>query len=430
MSNILIVDDEKEIADLIEIYLKNENYNVYKYYSSEHIMNDLENIKIDLAILDIMMPGVDGFSLCEEIRKKYNFPIIFVTAKVENIDKISGFAIGADDYVTKPFEPLELVARVKAQIRRYKNYNKVEENEEVIDFRNIVINNNSHEFYFKDKKILLTPIEFSIMWYLCKNRGTTVKTEDLLDVEKRMNQIKKQARKNLRLAQENEQRKNDLIVYLAHDIKTPLTSMIGYLSLLNEINDMPLKQRVKYINIALEKSYRLEDLINELFDISRFNAEIIILSKEELNLTMMLEQIVDDFYPILKENNKEITIKSDDKIIIYADSDKIARVFGNIIKNAINYSINNDKIEIEVKKDNQNVIVKVKNKGAKIPEEKLKRIFEKSYRADSSRTSKTGGSGLGLAIAKEIVELHNGKIIATSNDLETVFEVVLPLCKN
>lgn len=242
--------------------------------------------------------------------------------------------------------------------------------------------------------------------------------EDLLDVEKRMNQIKKQARKN------------DLIVYLAHDIKTPLTSMIGYLSLLNEINDMPLKQRVKYINIALEKSYRLEDLINELFDISRFNAETIILSKEELNLTMMLEQIVDDFYPILKENNKEITIKSDDKIIIYADSDKIARVFGNIIKNAINYSINNDKIEIEVKKDNQNVIVKVKNKGAKIPEEKLKRIFEKFYRADSSRTSKTGGSGLGLAIAKEIVELHNGKIIATSNDLETVFEVVLPLYKN
>lgn len=236
--------------------------------------------------------------------------------------------------------------------------------------------------------------------------------EDLLDVEKRMNQIKKQARKNLRLAQENEQRKNDLIVYLAHDIKTPLTSMIGYLSLLNEINDMPLKQRVKYINIALEKSYRLEDLINELFDISRFNAETIILSKKELNLTMMLEQIVDDFYPILKENNKEITIKSDDKIIIYADSDKIARVFGNIIKNAINYSINNDKIEIEVKKDNQNVIVKVKNKGTKIPEEKLKRIFEKFYRADSSRTSKTGGSGLGLAIAKEIVELHNGKIVA------------------
>ena len=190
---------------------------------------------------------------------------------------------------------------------------------------------------------------------------------------------------------------------------------------------MPLKQRVKYINIALEKSYRLEDLINELFDISRFNAETIILSKEELNLTMMLEQIVDDFYPILKENNKEITIKSDDKIIIYADSDKIARVFGNIIKNAINYSINNDKIEINLKKDNNNAIVEVINKGKQISKEKLSKIFEKFYRLDSARTSRTGGSGLGLAIAKDIVELHNGTIIAESNEEETTFRVTLPL---
>lgn len=251
--------------------------------------------------------------------------------------------------------------------------------------------------------------------------------EDLLDVEKRMNQIKKQARKNLRLAQENEQRKNDLIVYLAHDIKTPLTSMIGYLSLLNEINDMPLKQRVKYINIALEKSYRLEDLINELFDISRFNAETIILSKEELNLTMMLEQIVDDFYPILKENNKEITIKSDDKIIIYADSDKIARVFNNLIKNAISYSKEESEIVINLKKDNNNAIVEVINKGKQISKEKLSKIFEKFYRLDSARTSRTGGSGLGLAIAKDIVELHNGTIIAESNEEETTFRVTLPL---
>ena len=242
-----------------------------------------------------------------------------------------------------------------------------------------------------------------------------------------MNQIKKQARKNLRLAQENEQRKNDLIVYLAHDIKTPLTSMIGYLSLLNEINDMPLKQRVKYINIALEKSYRLEDLINELFDISRFNAETIILSKEELNLTMMLEQIVDDFYPILKENNKEITIKSDDKIIIYADSDKIARVFNNLIKNAISYSKEESEIVINLKKDNNNAIVEVINKGKQISKEKLSKIFEKFYRLDSARTSRTGGSGLGLAIAKDIVELHNGTIIAESNEEETTFRVTLPL---
>ena len=178
--NILIVDDEKEIVDLIEIYLKNENYNVYKYYSSKNILNDLEELDIDLAILDVMMPDIDGFSLCSKIREKYGFPIIFVTAKVEDIDKISGLTIGADDYITKPFQPLELIARVKAQLRRYKTYNNSQNKDEnVIDFRNIVINNNTHEFYFNDRKIQLTPIEFSILWYLCKKRGQVVKTEEL-----------------------------------------------------------------------------------------------------------------------------------------------------------------------------------------------------------------------------------------------------------
>ena len=124
MSNILIVDDEKAIADLLEVYLQNENYNVIKYYSSTDVVRDIDNLKIDLAILDVMMPEVDGFKLCSIIRKKYNFPIIFATAKVEDIDKINGLSIGADDYVTKPFEPLELMARVKAQLRRYQKYNK------------------------------------------------------------------------------------------------------------------------------------------------------------------------------------------------------------------------------------------------------------------------------------------------------------------
>lgn len=122
--NILVVDDEKEITDLIQIYLENENFIVYKYYSSQDVLRDIDDLKIDLAILDVMMPDMDGFSLCNTLRRKYKFPIIFVTAKVEDIDKINGLSIGADDYVTKPFQPLELVARVKAQLRRYKNYNE------------------------------------------------------------------------------------------------------------------------------------------------------------------------------------------------------------------------------------------------------------------------------------------------------------------
>lgn len=178
--NILVVDDEKEISDLIEIYLENENYTVYKYYSSQSVLMDLDKLNIDLAILDVMMPDIDGFSLCSKIREKYNFPIIFVTAKVEDIDKISGLTIGADDYITKPFQPLELIARVKAQLRRYKKYNSLQNiDQNIIDFRNIVINNNSHEFYLNEEKIKLTPIEFSILWYLCINRGNVVRNEDL-----------------------------------------------------------------------------------------------------------------------------------------------------------------------------------------------------------------------------------------------------------
>lgn len=245
----------------------------------------------------------------------------------------------------------------------------------------------------------------------------------------KLNHLKRENEKNERLAKENEQRKNDLIVYLAHDLKTPLTSTIGYLSLLDEIKDMPNLQRERYIKIALEKSYKLEDLINELFDIARFNSETIILEKDDLNLNMMLEQLVEEFYPILKENDKEINLNIDSKIIINGDSNKLARVFGNLIKNAIYYST--DKlITIDVSEDNEKVKLIFSNKGKKISEEKLKRIFEKFYRADSSRTTKTGGTGLGLAIAKEIIELHNGTIKATSDEEYTKFYVELPIKKS
>ena len=178
MTNILIVDDEKDIADLLELYLKNDNYNVYKYYSSLDVVKDLDKLNIDLAILDVMMPNIDGFKLCSIIREKYNFPIIFATAKVEDIDKINGLSIGADDYVTKPFEPLELMARVKAQLRRYKKYNTIKE-ENIIEFRGIIINSDTHEFILNNKKIELTKTEFAILWLLCENVGSVVKSDTL-----------------------------------------------------------------------------------------------------------------------------------------------------------------------------------------------------------------------------------------------------------
>lgn len=250
---------------------------------------------------------------------------------------------------------------------------------------------------------------------------------EMVEVEKKLNHFKTEAIKNERLARENEQKKDELIVYLAHDIKTPLTSMIGYLSLLSEIKDMPQEQRNRYIDIALDKSYRLEDLINELFDVARFNSEKIVLEKEEINLNLMLEQIADDFYPTLKEMNKKINFTSDEKTILYADPDKLSRVFNNLIKNAVNYSKENTDIDISILNKENQATVKITNKGKQIPKEKLDKIFEKFYRLDSSRISKTGGSGLGLAIAKEIVELHGGRIYAESDMKETTFSVILPI---
>ena len=251
--------------------------------------------------------------------------------------------------------------------------------------------------------------------------------DELEEIQKRMNHLKRESEKNEKLAKENEEKKDELIVYLAHDIKTPLTSMIGYLSILDEIDDMPKKKQKNYISIALDKSYRLEDLINELFDVARFNSEKIVLEKEELNLNLMMEQIIDDFYPTLREVNKSIKLNYDEPISINGDPDKLSRVFNNLIKNAISYSKEESEIVIDLKKDNNNAIVEVINKGKQISKEKLSKIFEKFYRLDSARTSRTGGSGLGLAIAKDIVELHNGTIIAESNEEETTFRVTLPL---
>lgn len=179
-ANILIVDDEQAIADLVEVYLKNENYNVFKFYNGKDALNCIENERLDLTILDVMLPDVDGFSICQQIREKHNFPVIMLTAKEEETDKITGLTLGADDYISKPFRPLELIARVKAQLRRYKKYNTASaQDEAVISHSGLVIDVNTHECTLNEKKLSLTPTEFSILWVLCSNRGRVVSSEEL-----------------------------------------------------------------------------------------------------------------------------------------------------------------------------------------------------------------------------------------------------------
>ncbi|MDF2878116.1 MAG: transcriptional regulator [Clostridia bacterium] len=178
--NILVVDDEQAITDLIEIYLRNENYNVFKFYKGRDALKCIESENIDLAILDIMLPDVNGFSICQRIREEYTFPVIMLTAKDEETDKITGLTLGADDYITKPFRPLEMVARVKAQLRRYKKYNYVSiRSETVITHSGLVIDVKTHECQLNESPLSLTPTEFSILRILCENKGNVVSSEQL-----------------------------------------------------------------------------------------------------------------------------------------------------------------------------------------------------------------------------------------------------------
>lgn len=178
-TSILVVDDEKEIADLVELYLQNEGFSVCKCLTGEQALEEIAARRFDLAILDVMLPGLSGFDLCRKIREQYHYPIIMLTAKVADIDKITGLTIGADDYVTKPFNPLELVARVKAQLRRMTRYNEppAPPDEEILDFSGLIINKKTHECFFNEERLSLTPTEFAILWILCKNRGEVVSSE-------------------------------------------------------------------------------------------------------------------------------------------------------------------------------------------------------------------------------------------------------------
>ncbi|MBD5088397.1 MAG: HAMP domain-containing histidine kinase [Clostridiales bacterium] len=248
----------------------------------------------------------------------------------------------------------------------------------------------------------------------------------LKDVQDDMNAIRERNNRNIQLAKEAEQRKNDLIVYLAHDLNTPLTSVIGYLTLLVEEEELSDKLRKKYTGIALSKAERLEDLINEFFDITRFNLTTMALDKEAIHLSRMLEQIASEFLPIMDEKKLTWDMHVEKDIFFLGDADKMERVVDNLIRNAINYSYPETAIHLSLTQRGKEISLLVSNKGKNIAKEKLVHIFEQFYRLDSSRATNTGGAGLGLAIAKEIVELHQGSITAESRDESITFRVNLP----
>lgn len=250
---------------------------------------------------------------------------------------------------------------------------------------------------------------------------------ELAMAERKINSIRHTLTKRKTDAELAEQRKNDLVMYLAHDLKTPLSSVIGYLTLLRDEKQISDELKARYLSISLDKAERLEDLINEFFDITRFNLSNITLVYDKINLTRMLEQLAYEFKPALTGKNLKLEFEMQPDIFISCDANKMQRVFDNLLRNAVSYCNEDTSIKITAEQIEDHVLIKVMNEGNTIPWERLERIFEQFYRLDVSRSSATGGAGLGLAIAKEIVELHHGQITAHSADGLTCFEVSLPL---
>lgn len=279
-----------------------------------------------------------------------------------------------------------------------------------------------------ERKKTITAVSKMLQDYMiAEHGGDDIFPREYAEISAQMAEIKASMLQDQQALRDEAARKNDLVAYLAHDLKTPLTSVIGYLSLLDEAPDMPLEQKAKYTHIALDKAYRLENLVNEFFEIARYNLQQISLQKEKIDLYYMLVQMTDEFFPILSAKGNSVTLCANENLTVSGDPVKLARVFNNILKNAAAYSDSDTPITITAGEENGSMVIAVQNQGPTIPPEKLSTIFEKFYRLDEARTTEKGGAGLGLAIAKEIVTLHGGTITAHSADHTTVFRVTLPM---
>lgn len=284
-------------------------------------------------------------------------------------------------------------------------------------------------FYLSIRRMIryLNEISEEIHGILNDSEAPVMLPPELEPMAQELSQLKVKLARRKREAAESEQKKNELVVYLAHDLKTPLTSVIAYLTMLDEHPDMGSEERIKYTHVTLEKAIRLGELINEFFEITRFNLQDIVLERERLNLSILLEQLADESYGMLSEKKMTCAVDVEDDLMFHGDPDKLARVFDNLLRNAAAYSYEGTEILIQARSGGGRITIVFTNSGPQIPQKKLEMIFEKFYRVDDARSSKTGGSGLGLAIARQIVDLHGGVITATSDSLHTRFIVSLPL---
>ena len=515
---ILIVGDEKEIVDLLEVYLSNDGYSVYKCYNGLEAMKCIEQSQIDLAILDIMLPDIDGFRLCQKIREKFYFPIIMLTAKIEDSDKIMGLTIGADDYITKLFNPLEVVARVKTQSRRYQSYNSPNlsqsEEKDEYDIRGLLINRVSHKCYLYGKEIALTPLEFSILWYLpdtvplhytisdiasltrgyidgyptytgeCENglvvvgypkdrywkhmspswdydfiknapytvlivigvnvflifliymianskllksvkpitngiqalpsgEPVYVKEKGLLsDLAAKINQTSDILQKQKRNLQRKETARANWISGVSHDIRTPLSMVMGYAGQIEDNESLPESERKK-ARIIRQQSTKMKNLINDLNLASKLEYNMQPIHPEPVNLVAIARQSVVDFINLDMEEKYPIEWNTDEALTacaINGDKELLRRAIGNLITNSQTHNPDGCTISVCVRKSDTEYKIVVEDNGVGVTDEKLEKLRTTPHYMMSDSGTTEPRHGLGLLIVGQIVSAHKGTV--------------------
>lgn len=249
---------------------------------------------------------------------------------------------------------------------------------------------------------------------------------DLLITQDALNTVRLTALADERAAKAAEQRKDELVAYLAHDLKTPLTSLIGYLSLLEEAPDLPEEARIRYVGTSLQKAERLEGLVDELFEITRYNLHAMPVERQNVDARVLCLQVADELFPAASMKDVSVKVDAPEGMSIFVDPEKLARALGNVVRNAVAFAEPGTVVSLEVQETDELIAFTVADHGREISPEHLDLIFEKFYREDASRHAASGNSGLGLAIAKEIIEAHQGTITAASAEGVTTFTIALP----
>lgn len=458
--NVLVVDDDREIVDSISIFLSGEGYKALKAYDGIEALDILSENEVHLMILDIMMPKLDGIKTLMKLRESRNIPVILLSAKSEDTDKIFGLTAGADDYVTKPFNPSELMARVKSQLRRYTTLGSIGKQNGEIVIDGLSVNTESKTVKVDGENVRLTPVEYKILELLVRNRGRVfsaediysnvwneqnivgdntiavhvrhirekieinpkepkylkvvwgigykipeLKCDDMKTLAGNINDIAIGLDESVAAKVKAERLKTELITNVSHDLKTPITSIISYTELLSKIEDLP-EEAKDYVAVIAKKSDRLKRLTQDLFDISKVqsgNDDVVL---EKLDVALLINQALGEHDNEIQSSGLPFCVEAPKELFISADGRKMSRVLSNLINNILKYAMKNTRVFITASEKNDMIEMEFKNISAYPLNFNVEEITQRFVRGDESRTAE--GNGLGLAIAKSYTEICNG----------------------